>query len=473
MNPLLVSLLVALFLPLLACRPSDKTLTFGRFGAVTLYRSTPRPSYVILFVSGEQGWNQEAANSARALASVDAVVVGIDLPQYVTTLDNAAETCSYPGGDFDALSKFVQQKLGFPAYVRPVLVGLAAGAAFVYATLAQAPPDMFQGVISLGFCPELAVKKPLCEWNSLKWQSPPQDDRFRLSPGTALSAPWIALHGDQDQVCSATTVETFTAQVNRGLFMLVPQVRHEFSSSRAWLPQFQQAFARLIRTTPPAPQIDALVDLPLVEVPAIGPATDALAVIISGDGGWATIDRDLGNTLAGKGISVVGLNSLRYFWTRRTPEGAASDLDRILRHYLAAWRKTEVLLIGYSRGADVLPFIANRLSVDTINRVRVIALLGPALAAQFEFHLTDWLGDSLDAEDMGRPILPEVEKLKGKRLLCLYGEEEKATLCESIRPDLGEVIRLKGGHHFDGSYDVVVETILRAASASAERQNKP
>ena len=122
----------------------------------------PRPSHVILFVSDEQGWNQKAATSARAFTSLDALVVGIDLPQYLKTLSTAEETCSYPGGDFDALSKFVQQKYGFPNYVRPVLVGVAAGATFVYATTAQAPPDMFQGVISLGFCPELAVKKPLC-----------------------------------------------------------------------------------------------------------------------------------------------------------------------------------------------------------------------------------------------------------------------------------------------------------------------
>jgi len=43
----------------------------------------------------------------------------------------------------------------------------------------------------------------------------------------------------------------------------------------------------------------------------------------------------LGNIFAENGVSVVGLNSLNYFWKERTPEEAAKGLERILRHYLA------------------------------------------------------------------------------------------------------------------------------------------
>ena len=436
-------------------------LTFGRFGPVTLYRDRQLPSHVILFVSGDEGWNQTAVTSARALASSDALVVGIDLPNYLKTLSAAEETCSYPGGDFDALSKFVQQKYGFPAYVPPVLVGVAAGATFAYATVAQAPPDMFQGAITLGFCPELTVKKPLCEWNSLKWQSQPQGNRFQLLPGTALSAPWIALHGDQDQVCSAPTVEAFAAQVNHGTYMLTPQVGHDFSAPNIWLPQFKQAFARLVATADHTSPPDALADLPLVEIPATGPSTDTLAVIISGDGGWASIDREVGNALASHGVPVVGLNSLKYFWTRRTPDGAAADLERIVRHYLTAWKKDKILLIGYSLGADVLPFMANRLPQELLTHTPVIALLGPAHAVDFEFHLTDWFSSSPSAT--ARPVLPEVQKLSATKMLCVYGEEEADTLCKDLDPQRATVIRLKGGHHFDMSSDVLAETILREA----------
>jgi type IV secretory pathway VirJ component len=92
-------------------------------------------------------------------------------------------------------------------------------------------------------------------------------------------------------------------------------------------------------------------DLPLVELRATGTPVGSLAVMLSGDGGWASIDRDIGGALAARGVDVVGLNSLRYFWTRRTPDSATADLDRVLRHYLAAWGAERVLLLGFTRAA--------------------------------------------------------------------------------------------------------------------------
>jgi len=80
----------------------------------------------------------------------------------------------------------------------------------------------------------------------------------------------------------------------------------------------------------------------------------------------------------------------------KTPEIAAEDLSRILRAYLTTWKKDKVVLIGYSLAADVLPFMANRLELDLLNRVVLIALLGPGNDANFEFHLTDWLGGGLE-----------------------------------------------------------------------------
>ena len=50
-------------------------------------------------------------------------------------------------------------------------------------------------------------------------------------------------------------------------------------------------------------------------------SADYFAVIISGDGGWASIDRQIGNDLADKGVQVVGLNALKYFWTRKVRPG--------------------------------------------------------------------------------------------------------------------------------------------------------
>ena len=188
--------------------------------------------------------------------------------------------------------------------------------------------------------------------------------------------------------------------------------------------------------------------------------------MISGDGGWAGIDKDVSKALSAKGIPVVGWNSLQYFWTARKPDAAARDLERILRHYLAVWGKQEVLLIGYSFGADVLPFFASRLPADLLERVRLVALLGPSETATFEFHVTDWLGGG----SKGQPVLPEVKKLAGRPpVLCLYGSQEKDSICPQVPAAAGKAQVLPGAHHFGGNYDVLAALILKEAQGRGGR----
>ena len=50
---------------------------------------------------------------------------------------------------------------------------------------------------------------------------------------------------------------------------------------------------------------------------------DTFAVLFSGDGGWAGSIVTWRMSLASRGIPVAGWDSLRYFWTARTPSGVA------------------------------------------------------------------------------------------------------------------------------------------------------
>lgn len=448
---------------------TEETLRFGRFGTVTVYRQTPHPAQVVLFVSGDGGWNQGVVDMAKELSALDALVVGIDITHYLTELRTGAESCSYPAADFEALSQFVQKTLAFPTYVSPVLVGYSSGATLVYAALVQAPPGTFRGAISLGFCPDLSLAKPLCRGHGLEWTADPKGKGYSFSPATTLQSPWIALQGTIDQVCDPATTESYVRQVGQSTLVMLPKVGHGFSVERNWLPQLKDAFASLVATNTStqaaAPTAVAVQDLPLVEVPVQASSSDTLAVILSGDGGWVSIDRELGHLLAERGIPVIGLNSLQYFWTRRTPDDASADLARILRHYLTTWHKKNALLIGYSLGADVLPFMANRLPPELLSHVRVIALLGPEAAVDFEFHVTDWLGVVKRASAL--PVQPEVEKLQGLKLLCLYGTEEKESLCRHLDPQVVTAMSLAGGHHFAGNYQAVADAILHAATPTA------
>jgi type IV secretory pathway VirJ component len=166
---------------------------------------------------------------------------------------------------------------------------------------------------------------------------------------------------------------------------------------------------------------------------------------------------------------VVGLNSLQYFWNPRSPSKAGADLERIIRHYLITWHKDRVVLIGYSFGADVLPFMAGELSLDLRKKIQLIAFLGLDKTAEFEFHVTDWIGQS--SRNTARPILPVLRNLREVRMLCFYGSEEKESLCRGIDPSLVTSVELKGSHHFGGDYRSIAEIIIKAADSSSAAKN--
>src|SRR6476660_7239365 len=103
------------------------------------------------------------------------------------------------------------------------------------------------------------------------------------------------------------------------------------------------------RVLPPGPMfflltlVLATAKLPLIDVPPARGTSDSLVVFVSGDGGWAKIDKSISGVLANEGMPVVGLNSLQYFWTKRTPETAARDLGTIIDTSLARWKKSHVV----------------------------------------------------------------------------------------------------------------------------------
>jgi type IV secretory pathway VirJ component len=200
-------------------------------------------------------------------------------------------------------------------------------------------------------------------------------------------------------------------------------------------------------------------DLPLVEFPVRAVQGDRCVVLLSGDGGWARLDQELAEALAAGGCPVVGLNSLRYFWIRRTPDSAARDLERICRHYLGTWNARRLVLVGYSFGADVLPFLVNRLPPDLRARVALVALVGLGDSATFEFHLSGWLGWGPRGPE--QPVLPELRRLRGPRVLCVDGSQDMGRLGPELDPSLAKRVLLPGSHHFGGDYRSLARVVLK------------
>ena len=122
---------------------ASDTLAVPGFGQVALYPPPSTPSQVVLFISGDGGWNLGVVPMAEALRDRGALVVGIDIRTFVKTL-NFAGSCAYPAGDLERLSRTVQLHRGLPEYKAPILVGYSRRDA-VYAALAAAPPETSPG----------------------------------------------------------------------------------------------------------------------------------------------------------------------------------------------------------------------------------------------------------------------------------------------------------------------------------------
>ena len=227
---------------------------------------------------------------------------------------------------------------------------------------------------------------------------------------------------------------------------------------RAWLLALSIPSGPALAAGPPAVAPTPLAELPLVELPATGPDR-RMAIVWSGDGGWRDLDKVIGEKLAKDGIAVVGVDVLHYFWSKKSPEQVAADLGAVIGHYSEAWDRPEVLLVGYSFGADILPFAYNRLPEAARDKVSQISLLALSTFADFEVHVAGWITDGRYPDSVD--TAPELAKLSGVKVQCFYGMDDKGSGCTLPELKGAEIVATTGGHHFDGDYAALARRILK------------
>jgi len=475
---------------------APEIMTHGRFENVPIFRPEGEPNATVLFFSDDDGWTPRAERMARALADTGALVAGIDTARLMANYTKDDIACVYAAGDLDNFGRWVEAAVKLPGYTPPILVGDGVGGTFAYAMLAQAGSDTFSGALSVDFCPVLPMSRPLCQGEGVHFgrgiTHTPGGAPMRLLPAPVMSAPWLAMGGpmggpaspSRAPRCSDHVAQEFAARTPNSNWLVgglagslgAMDTSGTTSASATgasstpvladWVTQYKNAFRRLNAhhvagtARPPA----AVADLPVIEVPATGkPAAnlaDTFAILMSGDGGWAGLDRDVAGALSAHGIPVVGVDSLRYFWSARTPASGALDIDRLMRFYQTRWNKKRAILIGYSQGADVLPFMVNRMPPLARERVGLLVLMGLGQKADFEFRMTNWVMSSQN----GLPIRPEVERLPDGMAMCIYGADEDDSNCPGLDPKRVQVVKMPGGHHFDGNYTALADVILQGLS---------
>jgi type IV secretory pathway VirJ component len=58
-------------------------------------------------------------------------------------------------------------------------------------------------------------------------------------------------------------------------------------------------------------------------------------------------------------------------------------------------------------------------------------------------------------------VAPELERLRGQRMICVYGTDEKDSGCRDADSTLITRVQRKGGHHFDGNFKGLGELIVQ------------
>lgn len=449
----------------------QRTLTFPPVGALNLYGNMTTPAIVALFISGDGGWNAGVTNMAKAVAQDgQTLVVGIDIAEYFKKLQAKTSECLYPAADMEALSEFVQRTLQLPIYLKPVLVGHSSGASLAYALLCQAPLGTFRGGIALGFCPDIEISKPLCAGSGKLTMTRSKNGKYfdftnQPSPG----APLELLHGEMDQDCNCQKTCNFFQDVKLVNTVRLPKVGHGFAVVRNWLPQFKQAMQQIYTMTDrntgmllpafggPNP-VASTTNLPLAVTQAVTDMSKPMVLFISGDGGWTGMDQQICDHLAAKNVPTVGLNSQSYFWNKKTPEQTVADLEPVIRNYLSAWGKTKFILAGYSFGANIAPFIVNRLSIDLKGKLDHLVLLSSDPKGDFEIHVAGMLGSGGGPYD----VATELRNMRDAPVLCVSGEKEDDLMQKALRGVQGvQFEKLPGSHSYNGDAEKIAKVILK------------
>jgi len=412
----------------------------GRYGDVHLVvPNGPIQGYVVLF-SGQDGWSDANQASLAALGRQGALAVGVDTKTYLARLAEEKEPCHNLVGDVEILSRRLQREHSGLQYHFPILAGVDAGGTLAGAILAQAPVNTVAGAVSVDPSVVLPSERPLCAGAP----SSPQPGGFAYGPSKALQGFWN-LGFTAAEPKEARTY--FASLQSAGMPMSVQSIPGSASD----------AVTSLVQPHFDAGDASGLAALPLIELPASHP-TGQMAIVLSGDGGWRDLDKTIAEELQSRGVSVVGWDSVRYFWEKKTPEQTAADLAAVIQAYGEKWHAKDVALVGYSFGADVLPFVYNRLAADIKSRIAQISLLGFANAADWEIQVAGWLGAAPSSEAV--PVAPAIKQVPAKLLQCFYGNEETDTFCQALSSRGVEVIKTTGGHHFDGNYARLAEQIL-------------
>jgi type IV secretory pathway VirJ component len=402
----------------------------------------------IVLISDGDGWGDKENNVAKKLVAGGSLVIGIDYPSFLASLNkydvSKNDGCIYMVSDIESLSQQIQRSIADSTYELPIIAGVGEGGAMALTIAAQTPDATVAGTLAVDPTPGIGLKQELC------------------TPAEKTTYGDNIAFGLQDGTLPNPVVATFTENANKDgrthvedIQKVHPDVQITDSDDSDPYQALSDGLVNFIKVLDSE---KSSLNLPL-DLMNAKPSMDTVAIVYSGDGGWRDIDKEVGGYLQDQGIPVVGVDTLHYFWSERTPQETAKDLGRIIDYYTKRLKVRHVVLVGYSFGADVLPASYNMLTPEQKNKVAQISLLSLSRKVDYVISVMGWLGAA--SEGKGGNPLNDLKSVNPKIVQCIYGkDDDEDVACPSLDGSGAQVIGMSGGHHFDDDYEALAQHII-------------
>jgi type IV secretory pathway VirJ component len=187
-----------------------------------------------------------------------------------------------------------------------------------------------------------------------------------------------------------------------------------------------------------------------------------LILYFSGDGGWNSFSTKLSEELRSEGYTICSINSRAYFWEKKNATTVAAELTSLISNLLASRKNKHILFIGYSFGADILPFVLKECAPLVLANAEGLLLVSPSASTDFEIHVSELIGFNGKHNFM---VAEAINQLSLKKIIAVTGTEEHDFPAQLVTQKNFSHIVLPGAHHFEGNTAELTSIIINNFSS--------